>query len=172
MLYRVAQEALTNVARHADARQVTLALAHADGTVTLTIDDDGSGIPPLRRRRGARHHRHARARAARPRPPANRAGADARDPRAPGGPGRVTTPVKASVLVADDHAVVRHGVRGILAAQPDFEVIAEAADGAAGGRDGAGAAAPPRHPRRLDAAPHRPAGGGRARPPRARDPRC
>ena len=42
----------------------------------------------------------------------------------------MTTPVKASVLVADDHAVVRHGVRGILAAQPDFEVIAEAADGA------------------------------------------
>ena len=45
VLYRVAQEALTNVARHADARQVTLALSHADGTVTLTVDDDGSGIP-------------------------------------------------------------------------------------------------------------------------------
>jgi DNA-binding NarL/FixJ family response regulator len=42
----------------------------------------------------------------------------------------VTTPLKASVLVADDHAVVRHGVRSILAAQPDFEVLAEAADGA------------------------------------------
>jgi DNA-binding NarL/FixJ family response regulator len=42
----------------------------------------------------------------------------------------VTTPLKATVLVADDHAVVRHGVRGILAAQPDFDVIAEAADGA------------------------------------------
>jgi two-component system sensor histidine kinase UhpB len=25
---------------------VALALAHADGTVTLTIDDDGSGVPP------------------------------------------------------------------------------------------------------------------------------
>ena len=42
----------------------------------------------------------------------------------------MTTPVKASVLVADDHAVVRHGVRSILAAQPDFDVLAEAADGA------------------------------------------
>jgi DNA-binding NarL/FixJ family response regulator len=42
----------------------------------------------------------------------------------------VTTPLKTSVLVADDHAVVRHGVRGILAAQPDFEVVAEAGDGA------------------------------------------
>jgi DNA-binding NarL/FixJ family response regulator len=38
---------------------------------------------------------------------------------------------KTRVLVADDHAVVRHGVRSILNGQPDFEVEAEAADGAA-----------------------------------------
>jgi len=42
----------------------------------------------------------------------------------------VTTPLKAGVLVADDFPVVRHGVRSILEAQPDFEVVAEAADGA------------------------------------------
>ena len=42
----------------------------------------------------------------------------------------MTTPAKTRVLVADDHAVVRHGVRTILAAQPDFVVVAEAADGA------------------------------------------
>ena len=42
----------------------------------------------------------------------------------------MTTPVTAAVLVADDHAVVRHGVRSILIAQPDFDVVAEAADGA------------------------------------------
>jgi two-component system sensor histidine kinase UhpB len=46
VLYRVAQEALTNIARHADAQHVTLSLAHADGTVTLTVDDDGRGVPP------------------------------------------------------------------------------------------------------------------------------
>jgi two-component system, NarL family, sensor histidine kinase UhpB len=45
VLYRVAQEALTNVARHADAQRVTLELAHADGAVTLTVDDDGRGVP-------------------------------------------------------------------------------------------------------------------------------
>jgi DNA-binding NarL/FixJ family response regulator len=39
--------------------------------------------------------------------------------------------VKTRVLVADDHAVVRHGVRSILNGQPDFEVEAEAADGVA-----------------------------------------
>jgi DNA-binding NarL/FixJ family response regulator len=34
-----------------------------------------------------------------------------------------------AVLVADDHAVVRYGVRSILDAEPDFEVRGEAADG-------------------------------------------
>jgi DNA-binding NarL/FixJ family response regulator len=34
------------------------------------------------------------------------------------------------VLLADDHAVVRHGLRLILDAEPDFDVVAEAGDGA------------------------------------------
>ena len=42
----------------------------------------------------------------------------------------MSAPATTSVLVADDHAVVRHGVRSILSAQPDFSVDAEAADGA------------------------------------------
>jgi NarL family two-component system response regulator LiaR len=33
------------------------------------------------------------------------------------------------VLIADDHAVVREGLRGFLALQDDVEVVAEAADG-------------------------------------------
>jgi len=45
VVYRVAQEALTNVARHAGARHVTLELSHADDAVTLTVDDDGRGVP-------------------------------------------------------------------------------------------------------------------------------
>ena len=34
------------------------------------------------------------------------------------------------LLIADDHPVVRAGLRGILDNQPDFEVVGEAADGA------------------------------------------
>jgi two-component system sensor histidine kinase UhpB len=45
VVYRVAQEALTNVARHADARRVTLELSRAGDAVTLTVDDDGRGVP-------------------------------------------------------------------------------------------------------------------------------
>jgi two-component system, NarL family, response regulator len=40
----------------------------------------------------------------------------------------VTTPGKIRVLVVDDHAVVRVGVRTIVHAEPDMEVVAEAAD--------------------------------------------
>jgi DNA-binding NarL/FixJ family response regulator len=35
------------------------------------------------------------------------------------------------VAIADDQPLVRHGLRTILASQPDFEVVAEAADGRA-----------------------------------------
>lgn len=38
--------------------------------------------------------------------------------------------LKARILLADDHALVRRGLRLILDAQPDLEVIAEASDGA------------------------------------------
>jgi DNA-binding NarL/FixJ family response regulator len=34
------------------------------------------------------------------------------------------------VLLADDHALMRHGLRGMLDAQADMEVVGEAADGA------------------------------------------
>ena len=33
------------------------------------------------------------------------------------------------ILIADDHEVVRSGLRRILASQPNWEVVAEAADG-------------------------------------------
>jgi DNA-binding NarL/FixJ family response regulator len=42
----------------------------------------------------------------------------------------MTVPLKARVLLADDHAMVRRGLRLILDAEPDLEVVAEAGDGA------------------------------------------
>jgi two-component system, NarL family, sensor histidine kinase UhpB len=43
-LYRVAQESLTNVARHAEASRVQLELTHGSGSVVLRIVDDGRGM--------------------------------------------------------------------------------------------------------------------------------
>ena len=44
VLYRVAQEALTNVARHAKAGSAHVILRQLDGRVTLTVEDDGAGF--------------------------------------------------------------------------------------------------------------------------------
>jgi two-component system, NarL family, sensor histidine kinase UhpB len=46
VVYRIAQEALTNVARHADATAVQLHLAQTNQHVVLTVRDDGGGLPP------------------------------------------------------------------------------------------------------------------------------
>jgi two-component system sensor histidine kinase UhpB len=46
VVYRVAQEALTNVARHARAGHVELSLRRTDGEVELRVQDDGRGLPP------------------------------------------------------------------------------------------------------------------------------
>ncbi|MCS6847698.1 MAG: sensor histidine kinase [Anaerolineae bacterium] len=43
-LFRAAQEALTNVQRHAQARRAWLTLSFDDACVTLTADDDGIGL--------------------------------------------------------------------------------------------------------------------------------
>ncbi|WP_150249115.1 sensor histidine kinase [Nocardiopsis deserti] len=44
VLFRVAQEALTNVARHADASRVGVTLSYSDDVVLLDVRDDGRGI--------------------------------------------------------------------------------------------------------------------------------
>jgi two-component system sensor histidine kinase UhpB len=46
VVYRVAQEALTNVARHAEATRVELQLEHRHNEAVLAVRDDGRGIHP------------------------------------------------------------------------------------------------------------------------------
>ncbi len=47
-VYRIAQESLTNIARHAGARNVTIELEPREDTVVLRVEDDGRGLgdPP------------------------------------------------------------------------------------------------------------------------------
>jgi signal transduction histidine kinase len=51
-LYRTAQEALTNVQRHAQASQVWLVLSTTDTAVSLLVSDDGQGITLSREQTG------------------------------------------------------------------------------------------------------------------------
>ena len=54
VIYRVAQEALTNALRHARAEHLSIALREADDHVVLSVSDDGRGLPDHRWERGLR----------------------------------------------------------------------------------------------------------------------
>lgn len=45
-LYRVVQESLTNIAKHANAHNVSVSVARRDNAVAATIEDDGAGFDP------------------------------------------------------------------------------------------------------------------------------
>ncbi|MHC5110694.1 MAG: PAS domain-containing sensor histidine kinase [Planctomycetota bacterium] len=45
-LFRIAQESLTNVARHARATRASVSMSWVDEEIVLIVEDDGVGIPP------------------------------------------------------------------------------------------------------------------------------
>ena len=135
VIYRVAQESLTNALRHSGAP--------ATAKVSLTADAEIVTLARHRRRQGpaapllpgdGRHRGHARASAARGRPALDRLATGPGDRGAADDParrrGRMTVPLKTRILLADDHEVVRDGLRMVLDSAPDLEVVAEAGDGA------------------------------------------
>jgi signal transduction histidine kinase len=62
-LYRMVQELLTNVGRHAQASQVLVQLMRHPGALHLVVEDDGRGFEPGRQQSGV-GLRSVRARAA------------------------------------------------------------------------------------------------------------
>jgi signal transduction histidine kinase len=51
-VYRIAQEAVRNAARHASARRVTVRLSTQDSVLLLEVEDDGTGFDPKRESAG------------------------------------------------------------------------------------------------------------------------
>ena len=49
-VYRIVQEALTNVVKHAVAERVSIVVTRAPGRITVMIEDDGEGFDPAARR--------------------------------------------------------------------------------------------------------------------------
>jgi signal transduction histidine kinase len=48
-VYRIVEEALTNVMRHASARSVAISVTHAGERLTVVVEDDGTGFDPTQR---------------------------------------------------------------------------------------------------------------------------
>ena len=131
--YRVVQESLTNALRYARSAPASVALGYRDDGLDLTVENDAptagraaSGSGPSGR--NARPAGPGRARSAAGRKPAG--GSPARrgilGARLAAG-----APVTIRVLIADDQALVRAGIRMLVETQPDIEVVGEAEDGIA-----------------------------------------
>jgi signal transduction histidine kinase len=63
VLFRIAQEALRNAARHSRASQVSLVVTARNGSVGLRVSDDGVGFVPGERRLRSLGHASMRERA-------------------------------------------------------------------------------------------------------------
>jgi hypothetical protein len=108
-------------------------LHRANGSVRLTVRDDGLGVAAIEEGTGIRGMRERallagpRCTSAPVRTAARRCGSThqsrARRMSEPTGP----APIR--ILLADDHALVRRGLRLILDSEPDLAVAAEAGDG-------------------------------------------
>ena len=55
-IYRIAQEALTNAIKHADAKNVVVSLKKSRGTLQLAVEDDGKGFQKKKRSKGLGLH--------------------------------------------------------------------------------------------------------------------
>ena len=133
-LLRVTQEALANVTRHARAGRVAVTLSYMDGETVLDVRDDGSGFTPAADGAGANGGLGLRGMRERVEALGGRLAVES-------APGQgttiaVTVPTEGApvgqvirLLIADDHPVVRDGLRGMLAGEADFEVVGEAASG-------------------------------------------
>ena len=150
-LFRIAQEALTNIGKHAAARSARVALSFQEGTARLVVQDDGKGFDLEQVRRPTRQgglglfglsERVALLRGTLALDTAPGQGvrltvtvpvqAKSESLPSPGQPSKrrgTRTHVGIKVLLVDDHAVVREGLRMALDAQPGITVIGEAEDG-------------------------------------------
>ena len=138
-VFRIAQEALSNVRKHAKARRVRVVLTYSERSVRLLIEDDGRGFEAGAKSASADGGfglAGIKQRAA-------LIGADVEVDSSPGWgtrvrvfvpnapePGPDLMSVLTRVLLADDHTLVRQGVRRMLDAMPGMALVSEVENGA------------------------------------------
>jgi len=142
VIYRIAQESLTNAVRHARASRIEVALGRTDTSVVLRIADNGQGRldGTAPEGGGIRSMRERALQVSGDLTIDQRPGGgtvvrfavptDVRSSSRDHGKGgwAIPIPTKTRVLLADDHGIVRRGIRLVLDAEPDIEVVAEAAN--------------------------------------------
>ena len=124
-IYRIVQEALTNIVRHAQASHADVLLEGREQGILLIIEDNGIGFDYDEALRRGRLGLSACANG-------RRCWAATWWSRVHPGPGQRCLwryQMAIRILIADDHGVLRAGLRSLLNAEPDMEVIGEAADG-------------------------------------------
>ena len=142
VFYRVMQEALSNITKHARASAVSARVEAAGDAVTLTVVDDGRGFDPAAVPEGPMGMHIMAERL-------SGIGAEFSVLSAPGeghhgdgglaphcfGPaptgenGSVTADRDIRVMIVDDHQMVREGLKVLLSTCGDIRVVGEAADG-------------------------------------------
>ena len=154
--FRITQEALANARKHAEARRIVLRLHYDAQALLLSVEDDGLGFDTsvggiasassgfgLVSMRERAHllggtlavtsapGRGTRVTAQLPysSPHTEPAPSATHPVPAVGQESGAAGPAAIRVLIADDHAVARHGIRRMLEAQRDIIVVGEAADG-------------------------------------------
>ncbi len=134
--FRIFQEALTNIARHAGATRVSVSLSQQNGDVLLEVCDNGRGIRPDQHPgpKVARHPGNARTHSAAGRRVLYRRRSRRRNhgtrPHSRCRSAAVGGQPVIRILIADDHAVVRRGVKEILEHEFEGAVYGEAKDAA------------------------------------------
>ena len=129
--YRIVQEALTNVIKHAGPVRVTVAVRYTDDAVTVEVDDEGPAGAARGRCWRQRGHGLVGMREARrhvSRRPRCRTSPDRRLPRR-GAPPVRGGDVTVRVGVVDDQPLIRTGLRSMIDHAADIELVGEAADG-------------------------------------------
>ena len=135
-LYRIIREALNNVIKHAGAKQISLILEHRLDHAVAIIEDDGNGFDPVAFTAAA--HTQLGIAGMRERAEALGGTLTVKSRLRRGTTLFVRIPLtntwspampKIRVLIADDHAVVREGLKRLLEQEPDLQTVGEAIDG-------------------------------------------
>ena len=139
-VYRVVQEALNNVTRHSGAKDAWVRLRYLPQSLELEVEDHGSGFVTQSAKQGiglvAMRERAellgGTLEFSRPMPSGTLVRLTVPREKMGEKSGEIWSrmPNKISVLLVDDHSLVRRGFRRILEDEPDIEVTGEAADGA------------------------------------------